>query len=632
MFRPSVERGPAPLLKMLQEIFCFFTRLFRISDTDRHARNSTISVQTRKTAAFFSAGATLIDTLVSTALMLVVFVGISGAFQLSIDVITNNKARAGAIALSNERMEYIRSLPYDQVAVVGGIPAGSIPATESVALNGIPYTRRTLVLYADDPKDGLGAADQNGIIADYKEVKTEVSWESRYGTRRISLTSRVSPVGIESATSGGVLSLSIVHAGGQPVSGALVTIVNTTLNPGVNISVYSDALGVVQVIGAPAGAGYQITASRSGYTTAKTYDATTQNTNPTPGHLTVANGQTTTAQFAIDLVATKNIRTYQPVQPGTWTDAFSDMSKLAASNDIEVSGGTLKLAGGLGSHASSGAANSIAIAPSDLARWITVSWDDTRPAQTNILYRVYSGDGTSLIPDAMIPGNSTGFSAPPVSLTGVSTSTYPSLSVQTTLGTADPAVTPEITSWDVSYEQGPLPLPNVTFGLKGTKTIGSGPGGFIYLYSTTTLSSGPSAGVNVANLEWDSYTISVDGVLTNYDISSSCEPQPEALSPGAYLESKITLSPHTTHSLLVDVKSGGAIIQNASVRLYRGGYDTTKSTDTCGNAFFSALSQGTPGGGNPYSINVSASGYQAYSATDVTVSGTSRLSVVLNSL
>src|SRR3989344_2305991 len=66
-----------------------------------------------------SRGVTLIDTVVGSALMLLVFIGIAGVFQLSVDIITNNKARAGAIALSDERMEYIRSLAYASIGTVG---------------------------------------------------------------------------------------------------------------------------------------------------------------------------------------------------------------------------------------------------------------------------------------------------------------------------------------------------------------------------------------------------------------------------------------------------------------------------------------------------------------------------------
>ena len=131
-----------------------------------------------------SRGVTLIDTVVGSALMLVVFLGIFAAFQLSIDVVTNNRARAGALALMNERMEYVRSLDYASVGTVGGIPSGPIAQSEPVTLSGIPYTRRTTVQYADDPEDGENEADENGRIVDYKQVRIEMSWDSRTGERR----------------------------------------------------------------------------------------------------------------------------------------------------------------------------------------------------------------------------------------------------------------------------------------------------------------------------------------------------------------------------------------------------------------------------------------------------------------
>ena len=233
----------------------------------------------------------------------------------------------------------------------------------------------------------------------------------------------------------------------------------------------------------------------------------------------------------------------------------------------------------------------------------------------------------------IFPETSVGFSVSPIDLSTVSTTTHPTLSIHASLGTLDDAVTPEVNSWNISYEYGPVPLPNLVFSLQGLKTIGSGPGGFIFKYSTTTLSTGPSAGVNVANLEWDTYTLSVNGAATGYDIASSCAPQPEALVPGDYLSTSLHMVPHTTHSFLVDVRSsGGVIIPNASVRLHRSAYDTTHATDDCGHVHFSGLSSGSPGGGNPYSLDVSATGYQPFTANDVTVSGTSKLSIVLNSL
>lgn len=576
-------------------------------------------------------GVTLIDTIVGTSLMLMVFVGITAAFQLSVDVVTNNKARAGAIALANERQEYIRSLPYDSVGTSGGIPAGGMLQTEAVNLNGISYTRRTVILYADDPKDGTGVADTNNNTADYKLAKTETSWEARQGgLRKVSLVTRVSPIGVEQAVPGGTLALSVLNASAAPVSNAQVTIVNTNVVPNINMTLFSDTDGLVMVIGAPAAAGYEITVSKSGHSTSETYDATPENTNPTPGHLTVALNQTTSFPFSIDLVSIKNVQTFSAIATATSTDSFADASNVTDLTNVEVAGGSVSLAGSPGPYTSPGSVRSVAIAPADIASWKLFTWSDTRPPATNIVYRVYTGDGTELIPDEMIPGNSTGFTSSPVDLDLVSVLTYPTLSVQASLGTADDSVTPSVNSWSVSYESGPTPLPNIVFAMQGNKSIGNGPGGIIYKYSTTTLSTGETAGVGIGNLEWDTYTISVSA-STGYDVASSCGPQPEGLGANAYQETKLILASHTTNSLLVDVRANGALVPGATVRLYRApGFDATIPSDECGQSFFSNLSVGTQGGGNPYSIEVSAPDQQTYTATDVSVSGTSRISVTLN--
>ena len=184
-------------------------------------------------------GVTLIDTIVGTALMLVIFVGIAAAFNLAVDVVTNNKARAGAIALANERMEYLRSLPYASLGTVGGIPNGTVPQTETLTFNGVTYTRRTLIEYVDDPKDGTGASDQNGITADYKAGKVDVSWVSRTGVRDIILVSRFETQnGMETTCTPpcGTLTINAVNSAGQPVGSAQVSIVNSGSSPAISLN------------------------------------------------------------------------------------------------------------------------------------------------------------------------------------------------------------------------------------------------------------------------------------------------------------------------------------------------------------------------------------------------------------
>ena len=610
-------------------VFSFQFSVNSVTDCSAHAlktKNLKLKTTPREHR---SRGVTLIDTVVGTALMLVVFLGITAIFKLSIDVVTNNKARAGAIALANERMEYIRSLAYASVGTVGGIPSGAIAQSETVTLNSVLHTRRTVVEYVDDPNDGFGSADTNGITLDYKVAKVDVSWTSRTGTRHIALVTRISPPnGMEVAcpptAQCGTLTINVLNVATQPVINAQVRIVNTTTSPEIDIATYTNADGVVSIVGAPVAAGYQVTVTKTGYNTDQTYSVTAQNTDPTPGPLTVSNSQTTSGTFKIDYVGTKTIYTFTTVLAGTWSDDFAGTSKIATSTNITVADGAAELAGAPPSYPSYGELQSIAIGPSSLAKWKTLTITHSKPSQTDIIYHVYDGGGTVLIPDSQLPGNNTGLatSSSVVDLSNVSTSTYPFIRLGATFTSVDASNTPSIGGYDIAYDYGPLPLPNIAFSMQGAKTMGSGPEGTLYKYSAN-LNSGPSGVITIPNMEWDDYSVAVAG-STSYDVASSCNPQPETLSPGANTLTFLYLATHTTNSLLADVKSAGLLIQNASVRLFEAEYDTTLTTDRCGQAFFSNVPAAT------YSVTVSANGYIPVTQNDINISGTSRLSVAIS--
>lgn len=206
------------------------------------------------------------DTVVGLGLMLMVFSGIAAAFQYTITVVSGNKSRAGAIALANERLEYIRSLPYAQVGTSGGIPSGTIAQSETVSWNGTDYTRKTFVRYVDDAADGLGAADSNSIKNDYKDARVEVSWNTRSGVRSVVLLGRVSPVTVEGSVSGGTLTITVVNGLAQPIPNATLTITNTSASPQVSITANTNDSGTLAFVGAPTAGTYQVTASKSGYT------------------------------------------------------------------------------------------------------------------------------------------------------------------------------------------------------------------------------------------------------------------------------------------------------------------------------------------------------------------------------
>lgn len=566
-------------------------------------------------------GMSLIDTLVGSALMLVIFLGIAGVFQLSVNVVTNNRARAGAIALANERMEYLRSLSYTQIGVIGGIPAGNVPQEEAVILSDIGYTRRTMVLYSDDSSDGLGGADQNGITADYKTIRVEVVWPSRQGDRSVTLVGRVSPLGVETAVPGGTLTINVVNGSAVPVSDAQVDIINTGTAPAINIRTYTNAEGIISFIGAPSASNYQITVSRPGYSTAQTYPVSVENPNPDPRHLTVANNQTTSQALTIDLVSTKTVQTYTAVRTGTWSDGMSDTTKIATMSSTTVAGGVALLDGSPGAYLSPGSMQSVAVAPAYLYRWKTFTAATSTPAGTGITFRFYDEAGMTLVSELELPGNSTGFATSTVDLSGVSTTTYPALRVTSLLSSSDLDVTPSIGQYSFAYDYGPEPLPNFAFGMRGGKTIGNSPA--VYKYDESHTSDALGA-VTIQNVEADTYTLSV-ATSSGYYLAEACLPQPEELLPNSSQNTKLYVLPKTDHSLLVDVRSNaGALLVGASVSLTGTGYNVTLSTSPCGQVFFEDLASVT------YSISVSKSGYQTYNNANVNVSGLSKLSVPLN--
>lgn len=438
-------------------------------------------------------GTSLLDVVFGTAILLIVFIGLYGAFQLTLDLVQSSKSKTGALALTNERMEFIRSLKYDDVGTVGGIPQGILEETETKTLNGIGYTRRTFVQYFDDPGDGIGVADTNGITTDYKIVKVDTQWQFRGNTRSFSLVTNVVPKGIETTSGGGTLRVTVFNSIGSPVPSAQVNLINNALTPAVSLSTFTNTSGVVEFPGAPSSSNsYEVVVSKTNYSSAKTYSVSGANPNPNPGHLTVANGQTTSSSFAIDVLGLATINTFKV---GTTT-----------------------------------------------------------------------------------------------------------------------------------------PLKNIALSIRGDKTIGvDSVGNPVYKYSSS-INTGSSGSVAINNLEWDNYTITIDDAVTGYDIAEICVPQPFALSPAENETVNIYLTTDALNSLLVNVKdNNGNVLNNAVVQLYRGAYDTTIATGSCGQSFFNnSVSKGTVGGGNPYTLDVSLSGYITKTINSIEIDGASLSSIILN--
>lgn len=550
-------------------------------------------------------GFSLIDVIVGIALMLILFLALFGVLRASLMLSTLAKAKAAATELASTQMEYMRGISYDALGTVGGIPAGTIQQYATSTVDGIPYTVHTFVEYVDDPADGTGVNDTNGITTDYKIGEVTVTYTLNGLSKSVSLVSNFAPPGIETATGGGTISVHVVNAVGADVGGASVRIVNASTSPTVDFTTFTNTAGLVTIDGAAPSSEYQVYVSLAGYSSAQTYARTSQNVNPTPGYLTVVKSQTTSATFAIDKLASLTLSTFSPALTTAFSDTFTSTSNLANETNTQVAGGALILT----NQALSGSASSIPLTPSTLDGWGILSADLSTPPGTSVLVRVGDAAGNPL-PDSALAGNSAGFSTFPVALTGIATSSYPGLTLLAELTSDSTTTTPSLLDWSLSHTEGPTVLQNSAFTLTGTKTIGSDASG-TPIYKTIVNDTTGATGQKSESLEWDAYSLALGSPLIE-----SCPATPYQLAPATATTTTLIIGTPSTNTLPVLVEnSASSSIAAAEVVLTGSAYAATIPTSACGLAYFNGLSAGT------YAITVSAPGYATTTVANINVSG-----------
>lgn len=573
--------------------------------------------------ATYTRGLSLIDTVVGVALLLIIFLALFGMFRASIALTAAAKARAGATALATEQMEYIRSVTYANTGTVGGIPQGVIPQEEERILNGRTYTVRTFIQYVDDPKDGEGVNDETSIITDYKKIKVDVIYEINGREDRVTLVSNRTPKGIETTEGGGNLRINVINALGESVSGAQVRIQNTNTTPTTDVTTFTGSGGFVFLPGAATSTGYRVTVSKTSYSSAQTYDQDSSNVSPNPGHLTIVEAETTQSTFIIDVLSTLRVETYEAVRDASVVDSFTSANRISETENVEVSLGSLALTSTEGVYSTSGYAVSTSTTPTYLSAWDTFSATSTKPAGTSVTYQIlYDADGTkTLLPEEVLPGNLSGFTSTPINLRGVSTTTYPTLYARANLATSDTGVSPEVDMWEIAYDEGPVPIPNVPFILEGSKTIGEESDGTLIKKHVINASTGPAGWNDVLNIEWDLYALTTSG----YDIEELCSPGDLSIAPNTTNTVRAYLTTNSAHSLRVMVQNEGEVpIEDAVVTVSRPGFSGNDQTGSCGQAYVGGLQNQ-----NDYDITISKSGYVTEVIEDVSVVGDTVVGVVL---
>lgn len=561
---------------------------------------------------------TLVEVLVGIALMLIVFLGIFGAYQLGVRVVGQSKNRTIATAIANSEIEKVRNLPYESIGVQGSFPEGILDEESEIIQNNINFKVERRVDYVVDPADGIASPDDD-CPNDYKRLEVKVSWTGQFGGET-KLYTDVAPKNLaqECANSGGILSISIFDAYGMMVSSPLIEVKDPLTDETIKSATPSEGKHYFSLVAST----YKVVVSKEGYSLEQTfsigqiYNGKTIVT-PEKPHPIVIEGQLTEISFSVDKVSAFSVDTLSPWGESYFSDSFLNETKISESSSITISNGEVNLLKTDEEYSPSGYLISTTIVPESLINWEEFSFTDNKPVGTQILYQVlyFDGENWVLIPDTDLSGNSAGFGTSPIDLSGLSIDTYSQLQLKGNLSTQNSVLSPTLYNWQISWKTSDaVPIPNIVFHLQGEKIIGldeeEEP---IYKYSQNKVSNS-SGHIDISNLEWDSYTLYInqaDGLdLVNIDPS----PQPISLLPDTTLEVKLYLD--AQNSLLVTVQNMETLepVFSATVRLYKTGYDTTQYTDEKGQTYFIPLEIAT------YNLEIQAAGYSNASA-QVSVSG-----------
>ncbi|MEA3273532.1 MAG: hypothetical protein U9Q72_02985 [Patescibacteria group bacterium] len=245
-------------------------------------------------------GVTLVEVLISIFLLLVVTLSFYGMIMLAGKIVADSKLRTMGLYLANEEIETIKSMAYNNIGTVGGVPSGELPPVKNIEKGGYSFQVKTEVKFLDDEMDGVFPEDENP--SDYKVVRLEVIWPSSFKKKEAILITSIYPDILEQAGTGGILSINVINFEGVGVIDCDVEISNANLDPPVLINTGTDDIGNVTLYGMPASQdGYQIKLERSGYETVTTLPPyPTSSFHPVDEHIIVVAGQLNARSLQLD--------------------------------------------------------------------------------------------------------------------------------------------------------------------------------------------------------------------------------------------------------------------------------------------------------------------------------------------
>lgn len=556
-------------------------------------------------------GFTLIEVLVATFLISIIFLGIFGGFQLAIRVVSQSRAKMGAVYLANQRIEELRNLAFVDIQT----------GESTIILNGISYNIQTLVEVFDDCADGTieGFDCAGGVVLpdtapnDYKKSIVRVFWTESWGGE-MALSTIFTARGIETGEGKGALRIALSDSSGEPIEiltgdqlppcpTNTINIINEGMainqcygtdlrNPGVRLLILDASLSPND---------YKIVVQKQGYASCQTFRAGDEHNgrviaNPLRKNSTIKEGMVYPITFIIDRISDLTVRTAIPWGGDSFFDTFSNENKIFEISDLIVNNGKLHLATSSPvAYFASGYLVSTTILPDQITQWHQLEWSDFEEMQTDISYQVFYSTSSDwhLVPENSLPGNALGFDSSPVDLSELNIEQFFKLRIKANFFTNDLGKTPFLHDWGISWKNGEAtPISYVNFDLRGEKIVGTDineqP---IFKHSTAHITDGRGA-KELLGIETDNYHFSGfrrGGEVLN--LNTELSPMPFNILPGT--STTFVLYLESDNSLLVRVQDSinaepilGAMVQLSHPLL---GYNRTQSTNTQGEVLFIPL-------------------------------------------
>jgi hypothetical protein len=253
-------------------------------------------------------GLTFIDALVGTALTVIVFAGIFGAYHLGIKAIGESRNKITATAVANQEIEKIINLSYQSIGIEQAelpVAEGVLSAFDSVILNNGEYFIERKVEYISEE-----IGQDFDCPLNYKSVEVKVSWLGRF-SGEIKMVSNIAPKNqLEElfscqAQPGGILSIKVFDAFGIMVPSPLIEVFKAEDQE--LIASYTPADGRKDV---PLSTStYKIIVSKNSYSSERTYNIA-EIANPAKPDPMVLEKEKTEISFSIDKLSSFLINTF----------------------------------------------------------------------------------------------------------------------------------------------------------------------------------------------------------------------------------------------------------------------------------------------------------------------------------